>query len=45
MFLQINTFMFYFWHTLLVAAFIAVAFILGHKLGQKKAADKKINIR
>ena len=31
--------MFYFWHTLLVAAFIAVAFVLGHKLGQKKAAE------
>jgi len=37
--------MFYFWHTLLVAAFIAIAFALGYKLGQKKLANNKINIR
>ena len=39
---KINNFMFYIWHTLLIAGFIAVAFILGYKLGQKKSANKKI---
>jgi hypothetical protein len=34
--------MFYFWHTLLVAAFVAIAFGLGFKLGQKKLSNKKI---
>ena len=34
--------MFYIWHTLLVAAFVAIAFVLGYKLGQKKLANKKI---
>jgi len=34
--------MFYIWHTLLVAVFVALAFVLGYKLGQKKSADKKI---
>ena len=34
--------MFYFWHTLLVAAFVAIAFVLGFKLGQKKIINKKI---
>ena len=34
--------MFYFWHTLLVAAFVAIAFGLGYKLGQKKIINKKI---
>ena len=34
--------MFYIWHTLLVAAFVVIAFGLGYKLGQKKAANKKI---
>jgi hypothetical protein len=37
--------MFYIWHTLLVAAFVAMAFILGYKLGQKKTNNKKIDIR
>jgi hypothetical protein len=36
--------MFYIWHTLLVAAFIALAFGLGYKLGQKKQSiTQKIN--
>jgi hypothetical protein len=30
--------MFYIWHTILVAAFVAIAFVLGYKLGQKKSA-------
>ena len=37
--------MFYFWHTILVAAFVAISFVLGYKLGQKKSIDKKIDIR
>lgn len=28
--------MFYIWHTLLIAAFVATAFALGYRLGQKK---------
>lgn len=35
--------MFYIWHTLLIAAFLATAFGLGYKLGQKKTASKKID--
>jgi len=27
--------MFYIWHTLLIAVFVAIAFVLGYKLGQK----------
>ena len=34
--------MFYIWHTILVAAFIAISFALGYKLGQKKLSNKKI---
>jgi hypothetical protein len=34
--------MFYIWHTLLVTAFVVIAFVLGYKLGQKKSANKKI---
>jgi len=37
--------MFYIWHTLLVAAFVAIAFVLGYKIGQKKSMDKKVDIR
>jgi hypothetical protein len=39
---KINNFMFYIWHTILVAAFVAISFALGYKLGQKKSASKKI---
>ena len=31
--------MFYIWHTLLIAFFIAVAFLLGYKLGRRKSID------
>jgi hypothetical protein len=34
--------MFYLWHTLLVAAFVSIAFVLGYKLGQKKLIYKKL---
>jgi hypothetical protein len=34
--------MFLFWHTLLVAVFVAISFVLGYKLGQKKLSNKKI---
>lgn len=33
--------MFYIWHTLLVAAFVAMAFGLGYKLGQKKLIHER----
>jgi hypothetical protein len=33
--------MFYIWHTLLIAIFVATAFGLGYKLGQKKLIYKK----
>jgi hypothetical protein len=33
--------MFYIWHTLLVAAFVAIAFVLGYRLAQKKIIYKK----
>lgn len=36
--------MFLFWHTLIVAAFVATAFVLGYKLG-KKSIKKEIDIR
>jgi hypothetical protein len=32
--------MFYIWHTLLIAVFVAIAFALGYKLGQKKAINR-----
>jgi hypothetical protein len=36
--------MFYIWHTLLVSFFVATAFVLGYKLGQKKqSVAQKIN--
>jgi hypothetical protein len=28
--------MFYIWHTLLIALFISIGFVLGYKLGNKK---------
>lgn len=34
--------MFYIWHTILVAAFVVIAFVLGYKLGQEKISKKKI---
>ena len=34
--------MFYIWHTLLIAAFIAVAYGLGYRFGQTKYKVKKV---
>lgn len=36
--------MFYVWHTLLIAAFVVTAFVLGYKLG-KKSINKEIDNR
>ena len=33
--------MFYIWHTLLIALFITIGFILGYKLGNKKTTIKE----
>jgi len=32
--------MFYIWHTLLIVAFIATAFALGYRLGQKQSSNR-----
>lgn len=32
--------MFYIWHTLLIVAFIATAFVLGYRLGQKHSTKQ-----
>ena len=35
--------MFYIWHTLLVAAFIAIAYGLGYRFGRIKLYDRLLN--
>ena len=37
--------MFYIWHTILVAVFVAIAFVLGYKLGKKSYLTKKLNFK
>jgi hypothetical protein len=34
--------MFYIWHTLIIATFIAVAYYMGHQHGTKKVVEKKL---
>ena len=36
--------MFYIWHTILVAVFVALAFALGYRLGQKSQFTKKLTL-
>ena len=45
MIIKIINSMFYFWHTSLVVLFIAVAYYLGFKYGEKAKATKKSKLK